>query len=270
MSYGRRFKGWFRLPLRAPRTRHSFESPVLVANRCLTAAFSKLSFMFYAPGFSGKLCPRSMEAPVQCMPGSNIGRARGFSYGCGRPDWRNTTAWMVSPGNGKAWMARWVKPRWPLNAPVGIRPIGEKKGRKRSLLTDGNGIPLSLVVAGANEHDSKLLASTLDSIVVERPTPSDIEQHLCADAGYKGKPCMEVTLERGYKPHIKQRREEAAEIKTVPGAKARRWVVERTHSWLNRWRKLLVSFEKSEKSYFGLLSLAAALICWRQTIAIYG
>lgn len=81
---------------------------------------------------------------------------------------------------------------------------------------------------------------------------------------------MEATLERGYKPHVRQRREEAMEIKTVPGTKARRWVVERTHSWLNRWRKLLVSFEKTEKSYLGLLSLAAALICWRQTIIIYG
>jgi len=119
-------------------------------------------------------------------------------------------------------------------------------------------------------HDSKLLASTLDSIVVERPEPSTVEQHLCADAGYKGKPCMEATLERGYKPHIRQRREEAEEIKKVAGTKARRWVVERTHSWLNRWRKLLVSFEKTEKSYVALLLLAAALICWRKTIVIYG
>jgi len=47
-----------------------------------------------------------------------------------------------------------------------------------------------------------------------------------------------------------------------------RWVVERTHSWLNRFRKLLVSFEKTEAS--ALLSLAAALICWRQTKSIYG
>lgn len=106
--------------------------------------------------------------------------------------------------------------------------------------------------------------------MVPRPDPVETVQHLCADAGYKGKPCMEVVVERNYQPHVKQRREEADEIKKVPGAKARRWVVERTHSWLNRWRKLLVSFEKTEASYIGLLSLAAALICWRQTIIIYG
>ncbi len=138
------------------------------------------------------------------------------------------------------------------------------------MLTDGNGIPLSLVVAGANRHDSKLLAVTLDSIVVERPASDEVNQHLCADAGYKGKPCTKAARERGYRAHIKQRREEAAEIRAIPGAKARRWVVERTHSWLNRWRKLLVSFEKSAASYIGLLSLAAALICWRQTLSIYG
>ncbi len=55
-----------------------------------------------------------------------------------------------------------------------------------------------------------------------------------------------------------------------PGYKARRWVVERTHSWLNRFRKLLVSFEKTKEGYVALLALAAAMICWRQTIIIYG
>lgn len=106
--------------------------------------------------------------------------------------------------------------------------------------------------------------------MVERPAPGGGKQHLCADAGYMGEPCTKAARERSYEPHIKQRREEAAGIKAVPGAKARRWVVERTHSWFNRWRKLLVSFEKSEASYVGLLSLAAALICWRQTVSIYG
>jgi putative transposase len=69
---------------------------------------------------------------------------------------------------------------------------------------------------------------------------------------------------RKYRPHIKQRKEECAAKKQKPGYKPRRWVVERTHSWLNRFRKLLVSFEKTETSYLALLSLAAALICWRQ------
>ncbi len=117
----------------------------------------------------------------------------------------------------------------------------------------------------------KLLATTLDRIVCKRPKPRKWKpQHLCADAGYKGDPAREAAVARRYQPHIKQRKEESDAKKLKPGYKARRWVVERTHSWLNRFRKLLVSFEKTADSYLALLHLAAALICWRRTITIYG
>jgi putative transposase len=120
-------------------------------------------------------------------------------------------------------------------------------------------------------HDVKLLATTLDQVVTARPVPRARKpQHLCADAGYKGAPARQAAKRRDYRPHIKQRREEAKAKRSVPGYKARRWVVERTHSWLNRYRKVLVSFEKTEESYRALLTLAAAMICWRQTIIIYG
>ena len=117
----------------------------------------------------------------------------------------------------------------------------------------------------------KLLERTLDRIVHKRPRPSAKRpQHLCGDAGYKGEPARQAAQQRHYRPHIKQRREEAADKCKHPSHKARRWVVERTHSWLNRFRKLLVSFEKTEASHLALLFLAAALICWRQTVNIYG
>lgn len=120
-------------------------------------------------------------------------------------------------------------------------------------------------------HDVKLLPATLDQVVRARPAPSvKRPQRLCADAGYKGAPARREAEMRNYQPHIKQRKEEAEAKRTVRGYKARRWVVERTHSWLNRYRKILVSFEKTEESYVALLSLAAAMICWRQTIFIYG
>ena len=150
----------------------------------------------------------------------------------------------------------------------GAEPHGSgKNGRKRSLLVDVRGVPLSLV----DVHDVKLLEPTLDAIVVERPEPDPEQpQNLCADAGYKGDPALQAAVARNDQPHIKQRQEEAAAKRSQPGWKARRWVVERTHSWLNRYRKLLVSFEKTEASYVALHSLAAALICWRQTMTIYG
>jgi putative transposase len=136
---------------------------------------------------------------------------------------------------------------------------------------DARGVPLSLVASGANVHDVKLLTTTLDRLVCRRPRPrKGRPQHLCADAGYKGDTAQKATTARHYRPHIKQRKEEAADKRNKPGYKAGRRVVKRSHSWLNRFRKLLVSFEKTEAGFVALLTLAAALICWRQTICIYG
>jgi len=139
------------------------------------------------------------------------------------------------------------------------------------LLVDGRGVPLSLVASGANVGDRDLLPATLDRLVGKRPKPRRNQpQNLCGDAGYRGEPAWNAARSRHYQPHIKQRKEEAEAKRKQPGWKARRWVVERTHSWLNRYRKLLVSFEKTEAGFIALLSLAAALICWRQTVSICG
>ncbi len=119
--------------------------------------------------------------------------------------------------------------------------IGEKKGTKRHLLVDGRGVPLSIVVTGANRHDVTQLEAVLDEIMIYRP--DDIEQHLCADKGYAGEPAQKVIKERNYIPHVKQRGEEIQEKKTNPNFKARRWVVEAAHSWFNRFRKLLVRYD---------------------------
>jgi putative transposase len=120
-------------------------------------------------------------------------------------------------------------------------------------------------------HDIKLLERTLDQIVVERPEPDESNpQHLCADAGYVGKDALASVRSRKYRPHIHPRNEEAEQKRRIPGFRARRWVVERGHSWFNNYRKLLVSFEKTEASYLALLYTAAALTAWRQSIPICG
>ena len=116
-----------------------------------------------------------------------------------------------------------------------------------------------------------LLELTLDQLVIERPSGKGApKEHLCADKGYAGQPAQESLLERKYIPHVKQRGEEVAAKRKNPRYRARRWVVERAHSWLNRYRKLLVRFEKLAASYEGLLELACALITFRQIIFIYG
>jgi putative transposase len=166
------------------------------------------------------------------------------------------------PGNGKAWTEPKAKLLWHKRRWETTRQIGEKKGTKRSLLVDGRGAPLSLIVAGANRHDVKLLAQTLDAIVVPRPKPTKRRpQNLCVDKGYAGKPADKQMRERGYIPHVPLKGMPQARHRTK--GRARRWVVERTHSWMNNYRKLRVRYEKKAANFEALLHLAIAIICWR-------
>lgn len=140
-----------------------------------------------------------------------------------------------------------------------------KSGTKRSLLVEGQGLPIALVVGPANRHDAKLLAATLDSVVVERPADDDTEQNLCLDKGYAGQPTQELAAERGYQVHVPDKVNAKQKRKRKPGRRtARRWVVEVTHSWLNRFRRLLTRWEKKRGNYLSLLYFACAIICWRK------
>jgi len=139
-----------------------------------------------------------------------------------------------------------------------------KSGTKRCLLTDGYGVPLSVAVAGANRHDMKMTEPTLDSIVIERPEPTAEEpQHLCLDKGFDYDAVRETLEARRYIEHIRSRGEEAEAKRDIPGYRARRWVVERTHSWINRFRRLLIRWEKKVENYLAMLELACAYIAFR-------
>ena len=89
---------------------------------------------------------------------------------------------------------------------IGRNPTDRgKPGTKRSILVEAAGGPLSIVVAGANVHDTKLLAATLESIVVERPTPTEEQpQHLCLDKGYDNPTGREAARQHGYEAHIRR------------------------------------------------------------------
>ena len=140
-----------------------------------------------------------------------------------------------------------------------IQQTGEKMGTKRSVLTDEKGLPLAVVLSGANTHDVKLLEETLDSIVTIRPEPEEEHpQNLCLDAGYTGS--QEKVEQRGYIPHIRPRGEEKKELERNPDFHARRWVVEVTHSFFNRFRKLLVRFEKKAANFLLSFRLLAPLL----------
>lgn len=121
-----------------------------------------------------------------------------------------------------------------------------------------------MAVSGANTHDKRLVEPTLKSMAVERPEPTSRQkQHLCADKGYDYPDVRELVNAWGYTAHIKSRGDEEAGRRRVPGYRARRWVVERTHSWFNRFRRLLIRWEKKSANYVALLHFACAWITFR-------
>lgn len=112
------------------------------------------------------------------------------------------------------------------------------------------------------------LCPLLDARVVN-PEPGTT-QNLCADAAYTGKPAEEIILNHGFVPHVRSRKDEKVSKANCPGYKARRWVVEVSHSWFTRFRKLLVRFEKTLASSLALHQLAAAIIVFRKVTLLYG
>ena len=135
---------------------------------------------------------------------------------------------------------------------------------KRSVLTQGHGVPIGLVLAGANRHALKLLRPTIESIVVERPEPTQEQpQGRCLDQGYDYQEVRDILHEFGFTAHIRPRGEEAQAIQREAGFKARRWVVERAHSWMNRFRRLLLRWDKKPEHYLAFLHFACGLLAFR-------
>lgn len=139
-----------------------------------------------------------------------------------------------------------------------------KRGTKRSLLVDGQGVPLAVAVGGANVPDFKLARETLENVNIDQPEPTpDEPQGLCMDAGYDYQEVRELAEEFLYTTHLRSRREQVEAVAQEAGKKALRWVAERTHSWLNRFRRVLVRWEKKPENYLAMLHLACAIISYR-------
>jgi transposase len=143
---------------------------------------------------------------------------------------------------------------------VGKHPTDRGKiGTQRRVLTDGGGVPLGVAVEGANRNDFKMARETLESIPVARPAPTPEQpQGMCLEKGYAVDEVRELLAELRFTAHIRARGEEAQAITREAGYKARRWVVERTHRWMNRFRRLLVRWDKKVRNYLAFLPLACA------------
>jgi putative transposase len=134
---------------------------------------------------------------------------------------------------------------------------------KRSLLVEADGGPLGVAVAGANVPDAQLLAATIEAIVLERPPVEEgYEQHLCLDKGYDNETGWGACIDADYQPHIALMRDERSE--RPHEHKPRRWVVERTLSWLSMCRGLLIRWETKSENYLAMLQLACGLIWFRR------
>ena len=142
-----------------------------------------------------------------------------------------------------------------------------KRGTKRSLCVEGGGVPVALSVAGANRNDFKLLEETLHAFARKKPRPTKTKpQHMLLDKGYDYEEVRAILQAHGLIAHIRSRGEEAAAKKKQPGKKARRWVVERTHSWMNRFRSILTRWAKKERNYLGMLYFVCGLIAHRAAL----
>ena len=162
---------------------------------------------------------------------------------------------------------------------TGNNPTDRSKlGTKRHILTDTKGIPLSVAISSASTHDIKLVTDVMDNMIIKRSsTKRNLSgkrklQHLCLDKAYNSKTAKQEIISRGYVPHLpykRKRGEVKAETQKMSNRKkhpARRWVVERTNSWHNRFRKLFTRYERKAENYLGLVQLSCCIIIYRKII----
>jgi putative transposase len=153
-------------------------------------------------------------------------------------------------------------------APLGGSKTGKnptdrgKSGSKVHLLVDERGAPLAIYVTGAHEHDKWSADDLIVHIIVKRPHS---EQHFCADKGYDYEDVHQFVGLHNYIEHIKhrRRRNEPKDDCSIPGEKsfpARRWVVERTFSWLAKRRSIATRWCKKPQNWLAFVHMACAQI----------
>jgi putative transposase len=128
------------------------------------------------------------------------------------------------------------------------------------VLTDGRGVPVATIVTAANVNDhtalGELLAARIAVAPARVPRPG-----LCLDAGYDIAATEGLVWAAEYTAHIRHRGE--ARPAHDPRVEPHRWLVERTHAWHNRFRRLLIRWEKKAENWLALICFANALIAFR-------
>lgn len=156
--------------------------------------------------------------------------------------------------------------RSPLGGPDnGPNPTDRAKpGMKDVLLVDGRGVPLAVITVAANVNDHIALPDLLDNPVIVRPQPTTAKpQHLCLDAAFDNEPTRDTLCRENYQGHIAPKGGRPENAPLHEGGQARRWVVERGHAWLDRFRRLVTNWEKTKESRYAFLCFACAIIAYR-------
>lgn len=153
-----------------------------------------------------------------------------------------------------------------------------KLGAKINLMVDERGAPISVVLTGANRHDKVSAIDLIVSVVLKRPARRSQEQHLCADKAYDAADIREFVAQEGYEAHIKVNPRRKGACSDDENTKhrddfekihpARRWVVERTISWLNKRRSLRTRWSKKAENWLAFVQLACAHILLN--LAVFG
>ena len=208
---------------------------------------------------------------------------RALGCGCGMTCWRRLREWQQTGiwaslhhqlldrlrGLDKLDFTRASLDSATVAAPCGGQDTGPdptnrgKLGCKRHVVVDGHGTPLAIVISAANVHDSRMFEPTLDAVPGirngrrGRPQRRPIKLH--ADKGYDSRRCRAACWRRGIKPRIARR---GVDSSSTLGR--HRWVIERTLSWLNRFKRLKIRYERATDVHLALLTLACSVICLRR------
>ena len=215
-------------------------------------------------GCQGNALPRSLGAP---RTGPDRLQAWRAAQVCERLGQEGLLPYDALTGLDWAWQAL---DGAMTKAPLGGKTVGKNptdrgtRGTKRRVLTEGQGLPLGGAVDGAKRHDMQRVDATLEAIMRKRPEPTALwPQPRWLDKGDDDDAVRETWEAWRSTAHSRPRGEEMQATRELPGDRARRWVVERTHAWMNRFRRWLIRWEKTVEHDLARVHVACAWITFR-------
>ncbi|WP_156441158.1 IS5 family transposase [Burkholderia sp. ABCPW 14] len=151
---------------------------------------------------------------------------------------------------------------------TGPNPTDRRKlGSKHHIIVDAQGIPLAVILTGANRHDITQLDALVEAIPRirgKRGRPLHKPRIVQGDRGYSSEPHRQRLRERGITPVL-------AKIGSPHGSGLgkTRWPVERSIAWLHSFRRLKIRYERYAHVHEAFMSLACALICWTRLKSLF-